>query len=82
MLKSLLNLTLARYLSKDFQITISNYSKEDNFFNISFTDEVGRTLYTTWSKSTGFLNCTGSASYITLAKLHKIEKEVDEMLGR
>ena len=82
--KKQLNKIFAQFVADDFQITISNYSKESVYFNIAITDEIERTLFTTWSKNSGFLNCEGQASYKTLRTLQKIdaliELELDEEL--
>ena len=78
--KKQLNQILAQFVANNFQITLSNYNKESNFFNIAFTDDVERTLNTTWSKSSGFLNCEGQASYNTLRKLQKIDALVNLLL--
>ena len=80
MTKKQLNEILHKYCGKDFQITLSNYTKENDFFNISFTDELSRTLFTTWSKKHGFLNCEGLANYQTLRKLLKLDEEVSNIL--
>lgn len=72
----------SRFADKDFQILITNYNKDDFYFDVSITDGINRTLYTRWSKKCGLLNVNGEASYLTLKKLNILDDLVNNEIKK
>ena len=77
MTKKQLNAVLSAIACDDTQLVIHNYIDNDNWFNISLTDDHNRSLEMTFDKTTGFIMASGEFSYIALPIINMINDYIN-----